>query len=179
MSQSNGRWLVLEVNRDISDRKRVEAVRRPGVVPPDGCTTRRDPCLEVVGEQVVFRAGADESAFAEGQASVLEHHRGVEAIARRTHGALRERDDVIFAGQLTGVEGYTESAASGILAGINLDRVVRGLDPAARYETRGPAEGPPRRMGRTSVVAKPAGVWRIRAIRNMLPAPPATPTRTP
>jgi methylenetetrahydrofolate--tRNA-(uracil-5-)-methyltransferase len=46
------------------------------------------------------------------------------------HGALRERPDLIFAGQLTGVEGYTESAASGILAGINLDRVLAGLPPA-------------------------------------------------
>jgi methylenetetrahydrofolate--tRNA-(uracil-5-)-methyltransferase len=46
------------------------------------------------------------------------------------HGSLRNRDDLVFAGQLTGVEGYTESAASGILAGVNLDRVLRGL-PAA------------------------------------------------
>jgi methylenetetrahydrofolate--tRNA-(uracil-5-)-methyltransferase len=46
------------------------------------------------------------------------------------HGALRERPELIFAGQLTGVEGYTESAASGILAGINLDRVLAGLPPA-------------------------------------------------
>lgn len=46
------------------------------------------------------------------------------------HGGLRGRDDLIFAGQLTGVEGYTESAASGILAGINLDRVLAGLPPA-------------------------------------------------
>lgn len=38
-------------------------------------------------------------------------------------------DDLIFAGQLTGVEGYTESAASGILAGINLARAIVGLDP--------------------------------------------------
>jgi len=37
---------------------------------------------------------------------------------------------LIFAGQLTGVEGYTESAASGILAGINLDRVLDGREPA-------------------------------------------------
>ena len=43
------------------------------------------------------------------------------------HGSLRDRPELIFAGQLTGVEGYTESAASGILAGINLDRVVAGL----------------------------------------------------
>ena len=46
------------------------------------------------------------------------------------HGALPVRPDLLFAGQLTGVEGYTESAASGILAGINLDRVMAGLAPA-------------------------------------------------
>jgi methylenetetrahydrofolate--tRNA-(uracil-5-)-methyltransferase len=45
------------------------------------------------------------------------------------HGALKGRRDLIFAGQLTGVEGYTESAASGILAGVNLDRVLAGLEP--------------------------------------------------
>jgi methylenetetrahydrofolate--tRNA-(uracil-5-)-methyltransferase len=44
-------------------------------------------------------------------------------------GASKQRPDIIFAGQLTGVEGYTESAASGILAGINMDRVLRGLEP--------------------------------------------------
>jgi methylenetetrahydrofolate--tRNA-(uracil-5-)-methyltransferase len=41
------------------------------------------------------------------------------------YGAPHARPDIIFAGQLTGVEGYTESAASGILAGINMDRVLR------------------------------------------------------
>jgi methylenetetrahydrofolate--tRNA-(uracil-5-)-methyltransferase len=46
------------------------------------------------------------------------------------HGSLEERSDLIFAGQLTGVEGYTESAASGILAGINLARILRGDAPA-------------------------------------------------
>jgi methylenetetrahydrofolate--tRNA-(uracil-5-)-methyltransferase len=45
------------------------------------------------------------------------------------HGSLRGRDELIFAGQLTGVEGYTESAANGILAGLNLSRVLRGLAP--------------------------------------------------
>ncbi len=45
------------------------------------------------------------------------------------HGSLMERPDLVFAGQLTGVEGYTESAASGILAGINLGRVLRGEAP--------------------------------------------------
>jgi methylenetetrahydrofolate--tRNA-(uracil-5-)-methyltransferase len=45
------------------------------------------------------------------------------------HGSLPDRPDLIFAGQLTGVEGYTESAASGIVAGINLARVLRGEAP--------------------------------------------------
>jgi len=45
------------------------------------------------------------------------------------HGSLRDRTDLLFAGQLTGVEGYTESAASGILAGINLARILVGEAP--------------------------------------------------
>lgn len=46
------------------------------------------------------------------------------------HGSLRDRPELIFAGQITGVEGYTESTATGILAAANLDRIVRGLEPA-------------------------------------------------
>ncbi len=45
------------------------------------------------------------------------------------YGAPRARPDLIVAGQLTGVEGYMESAASGILAGINLDRILMGSEP--------------------------------------------------
>jgi methylenetetrahydrofolate--tRNA-(uracil-5-)-methyltransferase len=45
------------------------------------------------------------------------------------HGSLRDRPELIFAGQITGVEGYTESTATGILAAANLDRVIRGEDP--------------------------------------------------
>jgi methylenetetrahydrofolate--tRNA-(uracil-5-)-methyltransferase len=44
-------------------------------------------------------------------------------------GAPHARPDLIVAGQLTGVEGYTESAASGILAGINLDRILTDRAP--------------------------------------------------
>lgn len=44
-------------------------------------------------------------------------------------GSAHSRPDLFFAGQLTGVEGYTESAASGILAAVNLDRVLSGADP--------------------------------------------------
>jgi len=45
------------------------------------------------------------------------------------YGAHPARPDLIFAGQLTGVEGYMESAASGILAGINLHRMALGESP--------------------------------------------------
>ncbi len=36
---------------------------------------------------------------------------------------------LFFAGQITGVEGYVESAAAGLLAGINAGRLARGLEP--------------------------------------------------
>jgi len=36
---------------------------------------------------------------------------------------------LFFAGQITGVEGYIESAASGIIAGINMKRRLRGQEP--------------------------------------------------
>ena len=43
---------------------------------------------------------------------------------------LRERENLFFAGQMTGVEGYVESAASGLIAGINAARLAEGLEPA-------------------------------------------------
>jgi methylenetetrahydrofolate--tRNA-(uracil-5-)-methyltransferase len=46
------------------------------------------------------------------------------------HLALRDEPRVLFAGQLTGVEGYTESTATGLVAGLNLSRLTDGLDPA-------------------------------------------------
>lgn len=45
------------------------------------------------------------------------------------HLALRDAPTTMFAGQLTGVEGYTESTATGLLAAINLDRLLRGAEP--------------------------------------------------
>jgi methylenetetrahydrofolate--tRNA-(uracil-5-)-methyltransferase len=38
----------------------------------------------------------------------------------------RKRESLLFAGQISGVEGYTESAASGLIAGINAARLARG-----------------------------------------------------
>ena len=44
------------------------------------------------------------------------------------HHSLRDAPTTMFAGQLTGVEGYTESTATGILAAINLARLLDGED---------------------------------------------------
>lgn len=41
----------------------------------------------------------------------------------------KKRDDLFFAGQLTGVEGYVESCASGLIAGINMALYMQGKDP--------------------------------------------------
>ncbi|HET7458359.1 MAG TPA: methylenetetrahydrofolate--tRNA-(uracil(54)-C(5))-methyltransferase (FADH(2)-oxidizing) TrmFO [Gemmatimonadaceae bacterium] len=45
------------------------------------------------------------------------------------HLALRDAPTTMFAGQITGVEGYTESTATGILAAVNLSRQLRGESP--------------------------------------------------
>ena len=45
------------------------------------------------------------------------------------HLALKDDAMSLFAGQLTGVEGYTESTATGLLAGINLSRLLAGDAP--------------------------------------------------
>ena len=46
------------------------------------------------------------------------------------HLSLRDDQTILFAGQITGVEGYTESSATGLIAGINLARMIEGHDPA-------------------------------------------------
>jgi methylenetetrahydrofolate--tRNA-(uracil-5-)-methyltransferase len=43
--------------------------------------------------------------------------------------AWRERDDLFFAGQITGTEGYVGSTASGLVAGLNLARLLTGRQP--------------------------------------------------
>ena len=49
--------------------------------------------------------------------------------ALSTHLAVRDDPTILFAGQITGVEGYTESSATGLIAGINLARMIDGHDP--------------------------------------------------
>ena len=49
--------------------------------------------------------------------------------------SFRGRGNLFFAGQITGVEGYMESASSGILAGFNMARRLSGLETATLPET--------------------------------------------
>lgn len=48
--------------------------------------------------------------------------------------SLRSNPNIFFAGQITGVEGYMESAASGIMAGINAVRLAEGEEPLVLSE---------------------------------------------
>lgn len=49
--------------------------------------------------------------------------------------SFRERDNLFFAGQITGVEGYMESACSGIMSGINMARYLKGKETLVLPET--------------------------------------------
>ena len=42
---------------------------------------------------------------------------------------LKSAPKIFFAGQITGVEGYVESAASGLMAGVNAARLIKNLEP--------------------------------------------------
>jgi methylenetetrahydrofolate--tRNA-(uracil-5-)-methyltransferase len=42
---------------------------------------------------------------------------------------MKTQPEIFFAGQITGVEGYVESAASGLIAGINAGRTIHGYKP--------------------------------------------------
>ena len=42
---------------------------------------------------------------------------------------LKSDPRIFFAGQMTGVEGYVESASSGLLAGLNMGRIMSGKEP--------------------------------------------------
>jgi methylenetetrahydrofolate--tRNA-(uracil-5-)-methyltransferase len=45
------------------------------------------------------------------------------------HLSARDDETLLFAGQITGVEGYTESSATGLIAGVNLSRMIAGQSP--------------------------------------------------
>ena len=44
---------------------------------------------------------------------------------------MKAHPNILFAGQISGIEGYTEAMATGMLAGMNAARLARGQEPAA------------------------------------------------
>jgi methylenetetrahydrofolate--tRNA-(uracil-5-)-methyltransferase len=92
-----------------------------------GCQTR----MKIGEQQRVFRMvpGLEEAEFL--RYGSIHRNSYLNFPSRLTaHGSLPEREALLFAGQLTGVEGYTESIASGLLAALNLDRIIDGRPPA-------------------------------------------------
>ncbi|OLB68065.1 MAG: methylenetetrahydrofolate--tRNA-(uracil(54)-C(5))-methyltransferase (FADH(2)-oxidizing) TrmFO, partial [Gemmatimonadetes bacterium 13_2_20CM_2_66_5] len=93
----------------------------------------------LVGFQTRLKTGAQQKIFRTipglGAAEFLRFgsiHRNsyLNAPAALTaHLSAKDDPQLLFAGQLTGVEGYTESAATGMLAGINLARLLAGEEP--------------------------------------------------
>ena len=51
------------------------------------------------------------------------------------HFMLKGSDNIYFAGQITGTEGYAESAAGGIIAGMSLAPALKGLPPLELPQT--------------------------------------------
>jgi methylenetetrahydrofolate--tRNA-(uracil-5-)-methyltransferase len=84
--------------------------------------------LRIPEQQRVFRMipGLEQAEFLR-YGSI---HRNSYINSPRSLGPGLALGGTFFAGQLTGVEGYTESLGTGLLAGINLARRLRGLAPA-------------------------------------------------
>jgi methylenetetrahydrofolate--tRNA-(uracil-5-)-methyltransferase len=86
--------------------------------------------LRIPEQQRVFRMipGLAEAEFL--RFGSIHRNSYVNAPAALTHHlSLRDDPMLLLAGQITGVEGYTESSATGLLAGINLARMLAGEAP--------------------------------------------------
>ena len=113
--------------------------RRPHAVVQLRREDRRGQMLNLVGFQTRLRTGEQRRVFGMIPGLAGAEFLRLGSIHRNTflnfpgrlapYGATLQRPDVVFAGQLTGVEGYTESAASGLLAAIVLDRILADGEP--------------------------------------------------
>jgi methylenetetrahydrofolate--tRNA-(uracil-5-)-methyltransferase len=114
--------------------------RRPYAVAQLRMEDRAGRMWNLVGFQTRMRTGEQQRVLRMipglGDAELLRYgsiHRNsyVNAPAALTpHLSLRDDPMVLFAGQITGVEGYTESCATGLVAGQNLARLLAGEAPA-------------------------------------------------
>jgi methylenetetrahydrofolate--tRNA-(uracil-5-)-methyltransferase len=79
----------------------------------------------------------------------------------------RARPTLLFAGQISGVEGYTESAATGLLAGMNAARLAAGREPL-----RLPEDTMLGALARYIAMADPSNYQPTNAAFGLLPEPP-------
>ncbi|MDI6637321.1 MAG: methylenetetrahydrofolate--tRNA-(uracil(54)-C(5))-methyltransferase (FADH(2)-oxidizing) TrmFO [Bacillota bacterium] len=79
---------------------------------------------------------------------------------------FRLRDTLFFAGQVTGVEGYLESAASGLVAGVNATRIALGRNPVVF-----PAETVHGSLCRYITAPHPGGFQPMNANFGIMPRP--------
>jgi len=110
-------YAVLQLRREDRDGRMWNLV---------GCQTR----LRYPEQQRVFRMvpGLEQAEFL--RFGSIHRNSYINSPATLSpHLSLRTRATTLFAGQLTGVEGYTESSATGLLAGINLSRMLNGDAP--------------------------------------------------
>ena len=86
--------------------------------------------LRIPEQQRVFRMipGLEEAEFLR-YGSIHRNSYVNSPAALTPYLSLRDSATTLFAGQITGVEGYTESSATGLLAGINLARMLAGEEP--------------------------------------------------
>ncbi len=152
--------------------------RRPWAVVQLRREDREGRLYNLVGFQTNLKFGEQKRVF--GQIPGLEHaeftrygvmHRNTFLDSPRLLQAdfsLRQDPRLFFAGQITGVEGYMESAASGIMAGKNAVRRLRGQPPLvlpretmigalSRYAAEG-GEGGFQPMGANFGIVPPLGM---------------------
>lgn len=113
--------------------------RRPWAVAQLRRDDRAGEHLNLVGFQTNLRFGEQDRVFRmiPGLAAVefVRHgtiHRNTYLNAPRVLGTtfqLRSNPSILIAGQLSGVEGYVESTAAGLMAGIHASRLLAGLAP--------------------------------------------------
>ena len=82
---------------------------------------------------------------------------------------LIKQPRIMFAGQITGVEGYIESAASGLLAGRVMAATVRGEDPASAEPELTREETMIASLGRYIATADPKDFQPMKATFGLLP----------
>jgi len=114
--------------------------RRPHAVVQLRQENKEGTLLSLVGFQTKLRYPEQERIFRNLPGLENARFARLGSVHRNTYivsplfldAALRLRKDprILFAGQMTGVEGYVESAALGIVAGWNAGRLASGLPPA-------------------------------------------------